>query len=72
MEEKEPVDVVLDRVAYCDTECEQNYLRDGEECGTEDDITDGPAIVECAENEDELGNNIDYGANEGPEHVHDP
>lgn len=50
-EEEQPVDVVLDSVTDRNTEGEQHDLGDGEERSSEDDITDGPSVIECAEYE---------------------
>jgi hypothetical protein len=71
-EEKQPIDIMLDRVADSDAEREQEDLCDGEEGGAENDVTDRPAVVEGAEDEDELGNDVDDGADEGPEDVDNP
>ena len=63
---------MLDGVAYCHAEGEQDDLRNGEERGTEDDITDGPAVLKSAEDEDQLRDNVHHGADEWPENVDDP
>ena len=71
-EEKEAVDVVFDRVADRDAESEQDYLSDGEEGGPEYDISDGPTVFKSSEHENELRDDVDHGADQGPQDVDNP
>ena len=71
-EEEEAVDVVFDGVADGDAERKEEDLCDGEKGGAKDDVADRPAVVEGAEDEDELGYDVDHGADERPEDVDDP
>ena len=71
-EEEQAVDVVLDGVADGDRESEEDDLRDGEEGRPEHDISNGPAVFERAEDEDELRHDVDHRAHEWPEDVDDP
>lgn len=57
---------MFDGIAYRYAESEQEDLGNGEEGGAKNDVTDGPPVVEGSEDEDELRNNIDDGADEGP------
>lgn len=63
---------MLNRVANGYTECEQDDLGNREECSSENDVTDGPSVLECSEDKDKLRNDVDDGANERPENVDDP
>lgn len=63
---------MLDRVADGHTEGKHNDLRDGKEGGSEDDVSNGPAVLEGAEDKDQLRDDVDDGANERPEYVDDP
>ena len=60
---------MLDRIANGNTERKQNNLRDGEECSTEDDITDWPSVLECSEDKNKLRNNINDGAKKRPNEI---
>lgn len=71
-EEEQSIDVVFNSVADRYAESEQENLGNGEESGTEDDVTDGPPVVEGAEYEDKLGNNIDNGADKWPKNIDYP
>ena len=71
-EEEEAVDVVLDGVADSNREREEDDLRDGEERGAEHDVADRPAVLERAEDEHELRDDVDDDADERPEDVDDP
>jgi hypothetical protein len=57
---------VLDGVADSDAECKEENLRDGEERGAKDDVTNRPTVIEGAENENKLGDNVNDCADEGP------
>ena len=61
--EKETIDVMFDGVADRDAEGEQDDLSNGEEGGAEYDISDGPAVFEGSEDENELGDDVNDGAN---------
>ena len=63
---------MLDSVADGDAERKQNDLGDGKEGGAEHDVADWPPVLQGAEDEDELGNDVNNGANERPEDVDDP
>jgi hypothetical protein len=71
-EEKEAINIMFDGVADRHAEGEQDYLSDGEERGSEHDISDGPTVFERPEHEDKLGDDINHGADQGPQDVHDP
>ena len=63
---------MLDGIANGHTKSKEQNLGDGEEGGAEYYVADGPTILERAEYEDELRDDIDYGTYERPEDVHDP
>ena len=63
---------MFDGVADRDAESEQDHLSNGEERGTEHDISDRPAVFKRSEHEDKLRDNVDHGADQGPQNVHDP
>ena len=63
---------MLDGVADGHTERKQDDLGDGEECSTEDDITDGPAVLKSPEYENQLRHDIDDRTDEWPEDIDDP
>lgn len=71
-EEKEAVDIVFDGVADRYAESEQDDLSNGEERGSEHDISDGPAVLEGSEDEDKLRNDINHCADQWPQDVEDP
>lgn len=48
------------------------YLSDGEERCTKDDVTNRPSVLECPEDKDQLGDDVDDCADEGPEDVDNP
>ncbi len=58
-------------VADRHAEGEQDNLCDDEECGTEEDIADGPAVFQCSEDEDELRNDVNGSADYWPKDVDD-
>lgn len=70
--EEQAVDIVLDGVTDSNTEREEENLGNSEECRAEDNVADGPAVIEGAENENKLGDNVNDCADEGPENVDDP
>ena len=71
-EEEQAVDVMLDRVTYRNAEREQEDLPDGVEGDAKDDVTDGPAVLECLEDEHELRDGVDDDADHRPNQVYDP
>ena len=71
-EEKQPINIMLDGVAYCRAESEQEDLRDREEGSPEDDIADGPSVFQRAEDKDQLRNDVYDSAGQRPENVDDP
>lgn len=71
-EEEEPVDVVLDGVAYRDREGEEDDLRHGEERSAEDNVANRPTVFESAEDEDELRYDVDNAADEWPKDIDYP
>ena len=71
-EEEETVNVVLDSIANCHAEGEEDNLGDSEEGGTKEDITNWPPVVECADHKDELRNDVYEDANGRPDKVDDP
>lgn len=68
-EEEQSVDIMLDGVADRDTEGKQEDLATSEEDGAEDDVADGPAVLEGTEDEYELGNDVHGDADDGPQEV---
>jgi hypothetical protein len=71
-EEEEAVDVVLYSVADGSGECKQKNLGNGEKCSAKNNVTNGPAIIEGAEDENELRDDVDDDADNGPEDVDHP
>ena len=71
-EEEQAVDVVLDGVANRHREGEEDDLRNREEGGSEYNVADRPAVLECTEDKYELRDDIDDSADQGPEDVYDP
>ena len=63
---------MFDCVADGDAERKEQHLCDCEKRCAEDDVTDGPPVIESAEDEDELGDDIEGGADEGPKDINDP
>ena len=50
----------------------EQYLRDDEERRAKEDITNRPPVIKRAEDEDELGYDIDRGTDYWPQYVYDP
>ena len=50
----------------------ENNVGDGEERNAKDDIADRPAVIEGAKDENELGDDVDDDADDGPEDVDHP
>lgn len=63
---------MLDGITYRDAKRKQQDLRDNEERSAKDDITDRPSVVECTEDEDKLGDDVDCCTDDWPEDVYDP
>lgn len=63
---------MLHCVADCHGEGEEDDLRDGEEANAEENVADGPSIVQGANDDDELGDHVGEDAYEGPNDVDDP
>ena len=59
-------------VADRDAERVKNDLSDDEEGGTKDDVADGPAVVERANDEDELEDDVDDHAGGVEDELDDP
>lgn len=72
LREEEPINIVLDCVAYGRAECEEDDHTNDPKGGAKDDIADGPAVLQRAEDENELRDNVDGHADERPEEVDDP
>lgn len=62
---------MLDGVADRDAEGEEEHLAAGEEDGAEDDVADRPAVLERAEDEHELADDVHGHADDGPQEVND-
>lgn len=60
---------MFDRVTNCHTERKQQHLTSSIKRCTKDDITYWPSIFECAEDEDELGDDVDGDTNQRPDYV---
>lgn len=71
-EEEESVDVMLDSIANGDTESEQDDLRDGKECGAENDVSNRPSVLKCAEDENQLRDDVDDCADKRPQDINYP
>lgn len=70
--EEESIDVVLDGVANRDRKGEEDDLGDSEERSAEDYVSDRPPVLKGAEDENELGYNIDNAADKRPKDINDP
>lgn len=70
-EEEEAIDVVLDGVADSYAEGEEDDLSNSKEGGAEDDVANRPAVIERAQDEDELQHNVNDDADSGPDEVDD-
>lgn len=62
---------MFDRVAYRNTEREEKDLSSSIESGTEDDIANWPPVFKCPEDKDELWDDVDRNADQGPQDVND-
>jgi hypothetical protein len=51
---------------------QRTYLSDREECCTENNVTNWPSVLECSEHEDQLRDDVNERADEGPENVDNP
>ena len=63
---------MLDGVAYRHAEREEDDLRDGEEADAEEDVPDRPSVVERADDDDELRDDVAPDADDWPEEIDDP
>ena len=59
------------RIADVYTESKEEHLPNGEERGAKDDVANRPSVVERAENENELKDDVYDGTNERPKNVYD-
>lgn len=62
---------MLDGIAYGPAECEEDDHPDNPRAGAKDDITNGPPVLECAQHEDQLRNDVDKDREDGEEEVDD-
>ena len=62
---------MLDCVADGHAESEKEDLATREEGGAEHDVTDGPSVFQCAEDQNQLGDNIDWHTDDWPDDVDD-
>jgi len=62
---------VFDGIANRYAESEEQDLSTGVESSTEDDVTDGPPVLEGAEDQDELRDDVDRDTDERPDDVDD-
>jgi hypothetical protein len=53
---------VLDGIADGDVECVEDDLTDGKKGGSEDDVANGPSVVQGADDEDQLEDDVDEDA----------
>jgi len=63
---------MLDGIADSDAEREEKDLSDCKERRAENDVADGPSIVEGPEYEDELRDDVDDDTYRGPQYVYNP
>jgi hypothetical protein len=56
--EKETVQIVFDGIADGDVEAVNDGLADGEKCGSKDNVANRPSVVQSADDEDELKDDI--------------
>jgi len=62
---------VFDGIANRYAESEEQDLSTSIESSAEDDVTDGPPVLEGAEDQDELRDDVDRNADERPDDVDD-
>ena len=62
---------MLDGITYGDAESEQKNLSDRVERDSKDDVTEGPAVIESPEYENELRDGICGDAKDRPDQVND-
>lgn len=62
---------MLNRIANRHAEREQQHLRTSKERRAKDDIADRPPVLERAEDEDELQDDIDGNADDRPDQIDD-
>jgi hypothetical protein len=63
---------MLDGITDCYAECKQQYLCNNKERCAKEDIADWPPVVERAEDKNELGDDIDGGADDWPQDIYNP
>lgn len=63
---------MLERIAEGAAEAIEDDLADGEESGAEEDVAEGPAVLEGADDEEELGDDVDDDADEVKDVGDDP
>ena len=69
---EQPINIMLDRITDRHAEREQQHLPPRIKDTAKDDIANGPPVLERAEDEDELRDDVDDGAHERPQNVDDP
>ena len=62
---------MLDCVTYRNTEREEKDLSSSVESGSKDDIANGPPVFERSKDKDELWDDVDRDADQGPQDVND-
>lgn len=62
---------MLDGVTNGDAEGEEKDLGDSVECDAENDIAQGPTVIQGPEHEDQLRKRIRRDTKDGPNEVHD-
>ncbi len=71
-EEEQPVNVVLDGLAYPRAEGEQEDLGEREESGPKNNIANGPSVFQRTKDKDQLRDDVDDYASQRPENVDNP
>lgn len=69
--EEEAIEIVLDGVTDGDAESEEKDLCDSVECDAEDDIAQGPTVIQGPEHEDQLRKCVRRDTKDGPNEVYD-
>ena len=63
---------MLNCIANRHAKREQYHLRNDEECRSKDNVANRPSVVERAEDENKLRDNVDDRTNERPEEIDNP
>jgi hypothetical protein len=63
---------MLDGIADCYAESEKKDLSDCEKRRAKDNVADGPSVVESAEDENQLRDDIDHSTDQRPQDVDNP